>query len=96
VNAGAGANRNLRRRSTTGLASDWPRPAASLDALARLEADRCSPAPARAAFSDADLLAGLASDWPRPAPSLVALARLEAAPVFPGAGASRDLRRRVV
>ena len=44
----------------------------------------------------ADLLAGLASDWPRPAPSLVALARLEAAPVFPCAGASRDLRRRVV
>ena len=39
---------------------------------------------------------GLASDWPRPAPSLVALARLEAAPVFPGAGASRNLRRQVV
>ena len=51
-----------RSTTSTGLASDWPRPAASLDALARLEADQCSPAPARAAFSDADLLAGLASD----------------------------------
>ena len=95
MNAGAGANRNLQRRSTTGLDSDWPRPAASLDALARLEADQMFAGAGRA-FSGAELLAGLASDWPRPAPSLMALARLEAAPVFPGAGASRDLRRRVV
>ena len=38
--AGAGAFRILRRRATTGLASEWPRPAASLVALARLEADQ--------------------------------------------------------
>ena len=38
--AGAGAIRILRRRATTGLASEWPRSAASLVALARLEADQ--------------------------------------------------------